>query len=116
MSHFGFIMLRSIDTDKLYIRMSHFGFDQEDKIRASVLSTTVAEHVFKNKTSLMIENAQEHVEFSQAESIIRMNIKSIITVPLLIKNEVIGTLYLDTLEQAKEYNEKSLFFLENLFL
>ncbi|MFH0924810.1 MAG: diguanylate cyclase [bacterium] len=108
----GFIMLKSLETEKLYIRSSRFGFDHVDKIKANILSTTVAEHVFNSNTSLMIENAQENEKFGQAESIIKMNIKSIIAVPLKIKGESIGTLYFDTIEQNKKYNEDDLDFLE----
>lgn len=70
-------------------------------------SSTILRKVCENKKAKCIPNAVVDPEFSQSESILGKTFLSVIVVPIIEKNELIGALYLDRRYMGKnEFDEK----------
>ncbi len=72
------------------------------------LSTTVAERVLKDGESILYQDSGENEDFSSAKSIIALNLRSIICVPIKGKSGIIGLLYMDTNVQGQRYTRDDL--------
>ncbi len=60
------------------------------------VSRTLLERVVKTKESIITTNVQEDMGHSASESILALDIRSVLAVPLYALDEVIGVLYVDT--------------------
>jgi adenylate cyclase len=90
----GFLMLRD-DRGEMVIRMGR-NWEMES-INASELtvSRSVVGRVIETGEPIVTTNAQEDQRFVGQESIVAFNLRSILCVPLKVKNELIGVIYAD---------------------
>jgi PAS domain S-box-containing protein len=90
----GFLMLRSEDgelTTKLARNWEQESLDpSEFEISRTIINRVVAEG-----KSVLTTNAQEDPRFIGQESIIAHNLRSILCVPLMVKDELTGVIYAD---------------------
>jgi PAS domain S-box-containing protein len=59
------------------------------------VSRTIVQHVIDSGEPILTTNAQDDQRFSGQESIIAFNLRSILCVPLKVKNDLIGVIYTD---------------------
>jgi len=90
----GFLMLRDQD-GALTTRIAR-NWEQES-INASefAISRTVIDRVVKDGMPVLTTNAQEDPRFGGQESIIAYHLRSILCVPLKVKDEITGVIYTD---------------------
>ena len=90
----GFLMLRD-SNGQMSTRVAR-NWEQEslNETEHSV-SRTVIQRVIETGDSILTTNAQQDPRFGGQESIIAFNLRSILCVPLKVKNELIGVIYAD---------------------
>lgn len=90
----GFLMLRS-DDGTLTTRIAR-NWEQES-LNASefAISRTIIDRVVSDGQAIITTNAQEDPRFGGQESIIIYNLRSILCVPLKVKGELTGVIYVD---------------------
>jgi adenylate cyclase len=90
----GFLMLRDEDGE-MVIRMGRNWEMTSIESTEKNVSRTVVQRVINTGESIVTTNAQEDQRFSGQESIVAFNLRSILCVPLKVKNELIGVIYAD---------------------
>jgi PAS domain S-box-containing protein len=90
----GFLMLRN-EKGEMVVRMAR-NWEME-AVHASELtvSKSVVGRVIETGEPLITTNAQEDQRFMGQESVVAFNLRSILCVPLKVKNEMIGVIYAD---------------------
>jgi PAS domain S-box-containing protein len=90
----GFLMLRD-ENGQMTTRIAR-NWEQES-LNASehAVSRTVIQRVIDTGDAILTTNAQEDPRFGGQESIIAFNLRSILCVPLKVKNDLIGVIYAD---------------------
>ncbi len=90
----GFLMLRDED-DKFTIRVAR-NWEQESIQESDfAISRTIINRVTEEGQPIVTTNAQEDPRFGGQESIIAYNLRSILCVPLKVKDELTGVIYAD---------------------
>ncbi|MDO8752856.1 MAG: adenylate/guanylate cyclase domain-containing protein [Anaerolineales bacterium] len=90
----GFMMLRD-ETGEMVIRMGRNWEMESINSPEKNVSTTVVQRVIETGEAIVTTNAQEDQRFLGQESIVAFNLRSILCVPLKVKNELIGVIYAD---------------------
>ena len=90
----GFLMLREANGDMVTRVARNWG---QESINPSELtiSTTIVQRVISSGEAVITTNAQEDQRFVGQESIVAFNLRSILCVPLKVKNDLIGVIYTD---------------------
>jgi adenylate cyclase len=90
----GFLMLRD-DVGQMSTRVAR-NWEQESLNESEYsISRTVIQRVIETGESILTTNAQQDPRFGGQESIIAFNLRSILCVPLKVKNDLIGVIYTD---------------------
>ncbi|RKX20642.1 MAG: hypothetical protein DRP26_01240 [Candidatus Zixiibacteriota bacterium] len=103
----GFLMLLD-DNGKLKFKTAHNIKKEQMDSEDMRISTTIADMVVKTGKSIYTSDAQTDDRFSRKASIIDLNIRSAMCVPLMIKKRIIGVLYLDNSSQANVFIKQDL--------
>src|SRR5256885_9198314 len=107
----GFIVLVAPVTNIMPVRMSG-GEADEEKARQFLGSKTVIEHVVRTGQAVVSTDASLDDRFKGQQSVIMQNLRSIIAVPLVTKDKVIGAVYVDSPFRAAIFEEKDKEFLQ----
>ena len=101
----GFLMLRSAMGD-LVIRIAR-NWEQETVHPSEfALSRTVVDRVCTECTPVLTTNAQEDPRFGGQDSVIVYHLRSILCVPLKVKDQLTGVIYADNRIRAGLFTEK----------
>ncbi|RMF79940.1 MAG: adenylate/guanylate cyclase domain-containing protein [Chloroflexi bacterium] len=105
----GYIILRNPETGELEFRISH-EIDDVSHANGSdqKISHTILDEVVTTGQPLLKDNAYKDPTLSAEESIHRMVLRSVLCVPLTIKEEVIGAIYVDNRMRAGVFTEREL--------
>ena len=91
----GYLMLRSVDTGEMEYRVAR-NVDQETIEQSTfAVSRSVVSQVAESGDPVVTTNAQSDPRFASQESIVSFALRSILCVPLKIKDHVIGVIYAD---------------------
>jgi PAS domain S-box-containing protein len=90
----GFLMLRD-DHGVLNIRIARNWEQETLEPSEAAISRTVVNRVIDEGEPILTTNAQADPRFGSQDSVISLNLRSILCVPLIMKGEVIGVLYAD---------------------
>jgi len=100
----GFLMLRD-DTGQMTTRIAR-NWEQESLNESEhAVSRTVIKRVIETGEAILTTNAQEDPRFGGHESIIAFNLRSILCVPLKVKNDLIGVIYADNRIRSGIFSE-----------
>jgi adenylate cyclase len=103
----GFLMLRD-DRGELAMRMAR-NLEQETLEDAEfAFSRTVVNHVIAECKPVLTTNAQRDPRFDKEESIITLNLRSILCVPLKVRDELTGVIYADNRIRTGLFTETEL--------
>ena len=102
----GFLMLRD-DENKMTIRTARNWEQESINSKASATSRTIISRVIETGESILTTDAQEDPRFGAQESIIAHNMRSILCVPLKVKNDLIGVIYADNRVRTGIFTESS---------
>lgn len=103
----GFLMLLD-ENSKLTFKTAHNIKKEQMDSEDMRISTTIADMVVKTGESVYTSDAQTDDRFSRKASIIDLNIRSAMCVPLKIKKKIIGVLYLDNSSQVNVFIKQDL--------
>jgi len=90
----GFLMLRD-ETGKMVTRMGRNWEMESINSSELTVSRSVVGRVIDSGEPIITTNAQEDQRFIGQESIVAFNLRSILCVPLKVKNDLIGVIYAD---------------------
>ncbi|MAT43200.1 MAG: hypothetical protein CL609_12730 [Anaerolineaceae bacterium] len=103
----GFLMLRN-ENNELKTKIAR-NFEQETLDQSEFLiSNTIIKRVVEENQAILTTNAQEDPRFNEQNSIIAYNLRSILCVPLHVKNEIIGVIYADNRIRSGLFTQKDL--------
>ena len=80
----------------------------EDGLRAVAPSRTIVARVLRDGAAILNNNVLDDDEFSGAESLISPGVRSVMAVPLMVRGETIGVLYLDAIRPRTPFDEPML--------
>ncbi|MCK5127491.1 MAG: GAF domain-containing protein [candidate division Zixibacteria bacterium] len=107
----GFIMLLD-NSDNLQFKSAHNIQKEETREEHFKISFSIANRVAQTGKAVYTSDAQEDERYSSQKSVVELHLRSIMCVPLKIKNQVIGIIYLDNSSQAKLFLKSDLFLFE----
>ena len=107
----GFIVLVDPVTGKLLVQMAG-GEADEVNSRRFLGSRTVIEQVVKTGKAVVSTDATLDDRFKSRQSVILQNLRSIMAVPLVTKDKVIGAVYVDNPFRASIFEEEDKEFLQ----
>ncbi|MEO8612543.1 MAG: GAF domain-containing protein [Chloroflexota bacterium] len=91
----GYIVLKNRDTGEMEYRVAR-GIDREQLGKTDfVVSGSIVNEVANTGVPVLTGNAQEDKRFDGRESIVNFQLRSILAVPLKVRDEVIGVVYCD---------------------
>ncbi len=100
----GFLMLRD-EKGEMVIRTGRNWEMESINSSELTVSRSVVGRVIETGESLVTTNAQEDQRFMGQESIVAFNLRSILCVPLKVKNDLIGVIYADNRIRAGIFAE-----------
>ena len=100
----GFLMLKD-ETGSLVTRVARNWEKESINPAESAVSHTVIQKVVESGEAILTTNAQQDPRLSGQESIIAFNLRSILCVPLKVKNDLIGVIYADNRIRAGIFSE-----------
>ncbi len=106
----GIIMLLDKEDDELKPRITRTreSIEQNGTIK---VSRTIIEQAIKSRQSILTKDASTDRRFDGTESVTMMGIRSAICVPLIVKDKILGILYVDRLSRPKSFSKDDLEFL-----
>lgn len=91
----GYIMLKNDSTGELEFRVAR-GMDQETLSGDSmIVSKTIVNNVADTGNSVLSDNASQDARYQGQQSIVNFQLRSILAVPLKVREQVIGVVYCD---------------------
>jgi adenylate cyclase len=90
----GFLMLRN-EKGEMVTRVARNWEQESIKSGEAATSHTIIQRVIESGEPIITTNAQEDRRFVGQESIVALNLRSILCVPLKVKNDLIGAIYAD---------------------
>lgn len=107
----GFVML--LDREgKLQFKTAHNIRQEEITAESFKISDSIANRVAETGKSVYTSDAQEDERYANQKSVVELNLRSIMCVPLKIKSHVIGVIYLDNSSQAKLFLKSDMYLFE----
>ena len=104
----GFIVLRNEENGELTTRIAR-NWEQESLDQSEfAVSRTVIYRVINDGQAVLTTNAQEDPRFGGQQSVVAYNLRSILCVPLKLKNDLIGVVYADNRIRSGLFSQKHL--------
>ena len=100
----GFLMLRDAKGEMVTQVARHWS-QESIKSGEAATSRTVVQRVIETGEAIVTTNAQDDQRFSSTASVVALNLRSILCVPLKVKNELIGVLYTDNRIRTGTFSE-----------
>lgn len=101
----GFLMLRDDDAGEMEFKVAR-GMDHTDLNSPEFqVSTSIIRKVERTRQPLLTDNAQVDDRFTRGESIMILGLRSILCVPIMVKERLIGVIYVDNRLQVGLFNE-----------
>jgi PAS domain S-box-containing protein len=102
----GYIVLRDEDTGNLEFRVAR-GMDRETlEQESSQVSRTIVTEVAETGKPVVTTNAQADPRFQAQESVVSYSLRSILCVPLRVRDQVIGVMYADNRIKSGLFGER----------
>ncbi|MCH7481004.1 MAG: GAF domain-containing protein [Chloroflexi bacterium] len=90
----GFLMLKD-EEGELKIRIARNWEQESLESDEFAISSTIVNRVTTDREPVLTTNAQEDPRFGGQESIVAYNLRSILCVPLMVKDDITGVIYAD---------------------
>jgi PAS domain S-box-containing protein len=104
----GYIMLQDNETGEMQVRIA-VGMSQDENDKDSIIvSHSVIDQVVQTGQPIVTTNAQIDERFASKQSIMGYNLRSILCVPLMIRDKLTGVIYADNRIKAGLFGTKEL--------
>ena len=100
----GFLMLRD-DQGKMTTRIARNWEQESINPNEFAISRTIIHRVIEAGEPVLTTNAQEDPRFGGQESVVAFNLRSILCVPLMVKDDLIGVIYADNRIRSGIFSE-----------
>ena len=90
----GFLMLRD-EKGQMVTRVARHWSQEAMRAGEAATSHTIVQRVIEAGEAIVTTNAQEDQRFSGQASVVALNLRSILCVPLKVKNDLTGVIYAD---------------------
>lgn len=92
----GYIVLKNADTGELEFRIAR-GMEQStlDGSQGMIVSKTIVNTVADTGEPVLTDNASQDSRYDSQESIVGLQLRSILAVPLKVRDEILGVVYCD---------------------
>ncbi|MBU1317953.1 MAG: GAF domain-containing protein [candidate division Zixibacteria bacterium] len=107
----GFLMLLD-DNDVLQFKTVHNIQKEMLEEEDFKISNSIADEVARTGKAVFASDAQADERFAKQQSILDLHLRSIMCVPLKIKDRIIGVIYLDNSSDAKIFLQSDLYLFE----
>ena len=104
----GYIVLKNRDSGELEFRVARGLSAEESAIGGRIVSWSIINRVAESGEPLLTVNAGADDNISHSESIVGFSLLSILAVPLIVRDEVIGVAYCDNRVMAGLFGENEL--------
>jgi PAS domain S-box-containing protein len=104
----GFLMLRDQETGKLVTQIARNWEQESIAPNEFAISRTVINRVADGGEPILTTNAQEDPRFDNQDSIVAYKLRSIVCVPLTVKDRLIGVIYADNRIQTGLFSKADL--------
>ena len=101
----GMILLLDGNTGELVPRLVRGKREGEEGV---IVSKTLVDHVMKEKLALIVYDTMSDPRFSERQSIIASEVGSVMAVPMLVRDDVIGIIQVDSYVGGKRFSEEEL--------
>lgn len=108
----GLILIKSDSSGQFDIKVAR-NIDQETLSDMTHISQSIVQEVYQTGQSIVTADANLDDRFKSRKSIVAYNIRSIMCVPLRIKNDIIGAVYVDKRFDTHYFSPRNLKFLES---
>ena len=103
----GFLMLKDDSTGDLIVKVARNMESEMKDQRLHTISTSITSKVATEKKPVLTTDAKSDERFSQQASVMGFGLRSLLCVPLMIKEKVLGVIYIDNRMLAGAFNERS---------
>lgn len=110
----GFLVLADREDSDFDVAVARQIAEDEIVDTRATFSYNIIKRVIKTQTPMVTTNAQDDPRLKEAESIAMFGIRSVLAVPLVAENSLLGAIYVDTRLQTRAYTEHDLTLLEGL--
>ncbi|MCP4996999.1 MAG: GAF domain-containing protein, partial [Gammaproteobacteria bacterium] len=90
----GYVVLFTAN-NKLDFRVARNSKGEELSVEGDGISQSILSEVIKNGKSLVLSNALSDPRFAQAYSVMYMNLRSVMCVPLMVRDHILGAIYVE---------------------
>lgn len=97
----------SDDNGRLRIQVARSNGDP-----AETFSTTIVNQVVETHKPLLTNNAQYDTRYKVGQSIIMKGLRAILCAPMMVKDRLVGVVYVDTSIRTGSFKESDLFLLK----
>ncbi|MBN1103883.1 MAG: FHA domain-containing protein [Deltaproteobacteria bacterium] len=105
---YGFVALVGKGPDDLVPKVVKHRTGSDAESKELRVSRTIVNKVINEKASVLTSNAMEDARFGGAKSIFMQNIRSVMSVPLWRKDQVIGLIQLDSFRLSNKFTKADL--------
>lgn len=105
---YGFVALIGKGTGELIPKVVRYRSAPDNSTQEMRVSRAIVNKVINEKASVLTSNAMEDARFGGAKSIFMQNIRSVMSVPLFRKDEVIGIIQVDTFRLSNKFTKADL--------
>lgn len=103
----GFLMLKDKETGELTFKVAR-NMDEELKDKAKfTISSGITSRVAKDGKAILSTDAQGDERFQAQASVLDHNLRSILCVPLKVKDDIIGTIFVDNRMVAGAFTQET---------
>lgn len=100
----GVLMIADADTGELRVRVAH-NISGEMLATEDAYSTTIVNQVIETRQSLLTNNAMFDNRYTPGQSIIMRGLRAILCAPMLVKDRLVGVVYVDTAMRTGNFSE-----------
>lgn len=105
------IILRDLETGDLEVCRAKMSAPLKTGGSSIQVSETIVNHALITRNAVLTEDAMGDRRFRDGESIVMTGVRSVMCVPLIVKDNVLGAVYVDRLSREKIFTRDDLAFL-----
>ena len=107
----GVLMLYEGGSGKIDPIKTRIGGSFGEQAGSMQVSETIVSYVVNRRTAVLTDDAMQDQRFSGMESIVMQGVRSVMCVPLIVKGDLIGIIYVDRLSRELAFTRDDLRFL-----
>jgi signal transduction histidine kinase len=100
----GYLVLVG-ETGNLDFRVKHGEPDKNDK---ELVSNSIIEQVVRERQPVLTQNALQDGRYSDKTSVVRLQLRSVLCVPLMVQGKLLGVLYIENRKMSNAFGQNDI--------